>query len=131
MENESNGTIACDIAGCAERVHRYIERDHHRLLFGREAEDAVENAQCSHDSATRNTGGSNHSDAEHEDETEHEREIEGNALHQHDSQCTSHNLECRARKMYGGTERHDEARNAFLHPVLDGLLKGLSQQAYY
>ena len=26
--------------------------------------------------------------------------------------------------MYGGTERHDEARNAFRHPVLDGLLKG-------
>ena len=64
-----------------------------------------------------------HTDGEHEDEVEEERQIARQTIDEADGKRTAGNLHHRTREMDGGTERNGEAGNAVGNPVFQGLLQ--------
>ena len=119
--DERDGAVASDVAGCAEAVHSYVERNHECERLVVEAEHRREYAESSHDSSARYARRRHHRDAQHEDEARHHLEVVRNVLHHHQRQRTRNNLHRTAREVDGGAERNDEARNVLVNAVVDGL----------
>ena len=75
IHDNSNGAIARYIAGGAETVHRNIKGYHERLHISIETQNRGERTKRCHDGSSRNSRSCYHTDGEHEDEVEKEREI--------------------------------------------------------
>ncbi len=69
VDNQRNSSVAGDIAGCSETIHRNVKRNHQSLCRFIEAEHGLQDSQSSHDSPARNARCSHHRDSQHKDKT--------------------------------------------------------------
>ena len=75
IHDNGDGTITCYIAGGAETVHCNIKGYHECLHIGIEIQYGGERTERCHHGSSRYTRSCHHTDGEHEDEVEEERQI--------------------------------------------------------
>ena len=70
VDDDGEGTIASNVAGGAEGIHRDVEGNHERLSFRTEAQNASQWSQCRHHCSARYTRSRYHTDSQKHDEME-------------------------------------------------------------
>ena len=73
VDDDGEGTVASNIAGCAERVHCDIEGDDECLSLRRESQYASHRSQGGHHCSAWYARSCNHADAQNYDEMEEQR----------------------------------------------------------
>ena len=96
VDDDGEGTIASDVAGGAERIHRDVEGDDECLGLGVEAEYTCQGAQCGHCCSARHTRSRHHTNAQEQDEMNKERQIVRQSADETDGEGATGNLHHRA-----------------------------------
>ena len=68
VDDDREGAIASDVAGCAERIHCDVKGNDESLCVRAEAKYTSQWSQCGHRRSTRHTRCRHHADTQKQDE---------------------------------------------------------------